>query len=267
VDGVLDNWLDRFGDFVGGFLTDSLSFVAGFAIVVAVIVVTTWLGTRARIWFVRRSAHRLGRVSAAGPLIDNLFRVGVFVLGIFLAMGVVGASPSSLVTWIGVIVAALSLAVQDVIKNLVAGFYLLIEQPFAIGDWLDVGGQAGAVERVDLRITMLRNNRRELVLVPNYIVFSQAARTRPALRPHCLELVAAQITEPPETIAGSVALAVRSALGENAERPVVELRATTGRTCEVLIRAWMDDPATEREKIVLAVHRRYPEATVSLAPP
>ena len=114
---------------------------------------------------------------------------------------------------------------------------------------------------------MLRNNRRELVLVPNYIVFSQAARTRPALLPHCLELVAAQITEPPETIAGSVALAVRSALGENAERPVVELRATTGRTCEVLIRAWMDDPATEREKIVLAVHRRYPEATVSLAPP
>ncbi len=151
----LGQQLSDIAEYTGGFLVSFVQFILGVALFVGIIWVASWIGGKARRWFMRRTKSRWVSNPNGAALVENLLRLGTFAAGLVLALGVVGASTDSLVTWIGVIVAALSLALQDIIKNLVAGFYLLIEQPFKTGDRLIIGEQDGYVETVALRVTGL----------------------------------------------------------------------------------------------------------------
>ncbi|WP_201362259.1 mechanosensitive ion channel family protein [Dictyobacter formicarum] len=86
---------------------------------------------------------------------------------------------------IGIPVAVLSaftvtitVAFQDILKNLVAGFYILVERPFYIGDQINVTSgmitYVGKVEDIQLRATRLRLTSGEEVSVPNLFIFSNA---------------------------------------------------------------------------------------------
>ncbi|MBV9258285.1 MAG: mechanosensitive ion channel [Ktedonobacteraceae bacterium] len=75
------------------------------------------------------------------------------------------------VATIGVITVALTVAVQDILKDLVAGFYILIEKPFFIGNLISTATYTGRVENVELRATKLRLVSGEEVTIPNSLVF------------------------------------------------------------------------------------------------
>ncbi|GCE20303.1 mechanosensitive ion channel family protein [Dictyobacter kobayashii] len=86
---------------------------------------------------------------------------------------------------IGIPVAVLSaftvtitVAFQDILKNLVAGFYILVERPFYIGDQINITSgmitYVGKVEDIQLRATRLRLTSGEEVSVPNLFIFSNA---------------------------------------------------------------------------------------------
>jgi small-conductance mechanosensitive channel len=78
------------------------------------------------------------------------------------------------VTAIGILTLALTVAVQDILKDLVAGFYILMERPFHIGDQITIGDvviRTGRVEDVQIRSTKLRLVSGEEVAIPNAIVF------------------------------------------------------------------------------------------------
>jgi small-conductance mechanosensitive channel len=78
---------------------------------------------------------------------------------------------------IGVLTVAVTVAIQDILKDLVAGFYILMERPFRVGDQISIGDLAnvashtGKVENVQIRATRLRLVSGEEVAVPNALVF------------------------------------------------------------------------------------------------
>src|SRR5262249_2250104 len=69
---------------------------------------------------------------------------------------------------------ALSLALQDVLKNLVAGIYLLLERPFTLGDRIVLAPYSGEVEDIEIRYTALRTADGQRVIIPNSMLFSSA---------------------------------------------------------------------------------------------
>lgn len=79
---------------------------------------------------------------------------------------------------LGTFTVALTVALQDILKNLVAGFYILVERPFHIGDQVNITSGAityvGKVEDIQLRTTILRLTSGEEVSVPNLVIFSNA---------------------------------------------------------------------------------------------
>ena len=79
---------------------------------------------------------------------------------------------------LGTLTVALTVALQDILKNLVAGFYILVERPFHIGDQVNITSGAityvGKVEDIQLRTTILRQTSGEEVSVPNLVIFSNA---------------------------------------------------------------------------------------------
>lgn len=78
------------------------------------------------------------------------------------------------VTLLGALTVALSLALQDVLKNLVSGVYLLLERPFTIGDRITLSPYTGVIEDIEIRYTALRTADGQRVIIPNSMLFSSA---------------------------------------------------------------------------------------------
>ena len=73
---------------------------------------------------------------------------------------------------ISVITVGLTFVFQDLLKNIVAGVYILVEGPFHIGDTISTDVYTGKVEDVQLRATKLRIVSGEQVIVPNSMLFT-----------------------------------------------------------------------------------------------
>jgi len=67
----------------------------------------------------------------------------------------------------GVFGIAIGFAVKDVVANFVSGIFLLLDQPFVLGDSVEIGNISGTVEQVSLRSTLIRSSDGPLVHVPN----------------------------------------------------------------------------------------------------
>ncbi|HEU0168992.1 MAG TPA: mechanosensitive ion channel domain-containing protein, partial [Chloroflexota bacterium] len=79
---------------------------------------------------------------------------------------------------LGAMSLAITFAVQDVLKNLVAGLYLLWEHPFEIGDAIKVKDVTGSVEDIQIRTTILRAENGQLIVVPNGVLFTEIVINR-----------------------------------------------------------------------------------------
>ena len=90
----------------------------------------------------------------------------VAVAGAFGAAGFTGFL-QSLATIAAAGTLAIGFALQDVIKNFVAGVFIYTDRPFRIGDWIEWDGNSGVVEDISLRVSRIRTFDNELLTVPN----------------------------------------------------------------------------------------------------
>jgi len=104
----------------------------------------------------------LGRISFAVTAIVAFF----WILAIWNIALTVPATVISIIT------VGIALVIQDILRNLAAGLYILLEGPFQIGDTITTGKYTGSVEAVELRATKLRIISGEQVIVPNSMLFS-----------------------------------------------------------------------------------------------
>jgi small-conductance mechanosensitive channel len=125
---------------------------------------------------VRRLVDRgLERTSAdrqVRNLLHNLLSVATIVLAILGGLSALGLSFSVLVTSFGLTGLAVGLALQDLLRNILAGIFLLIERPFRIGDAITVGDLSGTVETIELRTTGIRTFDGRLAVMPNLNAFN-----------------------------------------------------------------------------------------------
>jgi small-conductance mechanosensitive channel len=99
-------------------------------------------------------------------------RWGVITLGVVVALQQVNFDVAAFLTGLGILGFTVGFAIQDVSKNFIAGVLLLLQQPFEMGDAVEVGDFSGTVEAVTLRATELRAFDGTHVLIPNADVFT-----------------------------------------------------------------------------------------------
>ena len=168
---------------VGSFL---MSIIGSIIFALVLILISRFIRSRFRAF-----AERRGVRNNLPSLVDNIVQATLVVLiGAHRPRRQSGSKPARLSPFFSLSTAALTLSLQDVLKNLFSGLYLLAEQPFSPGDRVRVGSEDGRVEQIDLRITRLRNDRRELVMVPNSTMFTQVvgARSTKSRRPLTVQL-------------------------------------------------------------------------------
>ena len=113
-------------------------------------------------------------------LVGNLVQIAIVVLGLINLLVALGVNLASLVTVLGVAGLAISLSLQDLLRNVVAGIYVLMEQPFKIGDKITVKDVTGIVQAIELRTTILRTDDGLQVVVPNNTVLNEIVTNRSA---------------------------------------------------------------------------------------
>lgn len=120
----------------------------------------------------RKGMQRRGHDLEVIVLLEMLTRWGIIGLGILLALEQIApGKTTSLVAGLGIAGFTIGFALQDVAKNFVAGLLLLLQQPFEIGDAVEVAGYSGTVMDITLRATEMRTWDGRFVIIPNGDVF------------------------------------------------------------------------------------------------
>jgi small-conductance mechanosensitive channel len=111
----------------------------------------------------------------------------VLVIGIGALAGFSFALESGNVVLAGIVVATIvaSFGVQDVLKDYVSGYYVLLERHIKIGDTISLDLWSGTVMDIKLRVTLLRNDSGHTIVVPNSELFNRPVtiQSRPAASP------------------------------------------------------------------------------------
>jgi small conductance mechanosensitive channel len=67
----------------------------------------------------------------------------------------------------GILGLAVSFGAQSLVKDFLSGFFILFENQFAIGDVIEAGGKSGTVEKMTLRVVVLRDLKGTMHIIPN----------------------------------------------------------------------------------------------------
>jgi small conductance mechanosensitive channel len=122
-------------------------------------------------WSQQQSTQRYTlRAPTLARAIKGWLRVIVYLLlGALLVYHLhnLGTITQIVAVFLGFLSFALSLASQDLLKDLIGGLLILWEDQYAVGDVIIVDGQGGLVENITLRVTQLRNLDGELITIPN----------------------------------------------------------------------------------------------------
>src|SRR5947199_6713914 len=144
-----------------------------FKVVVAIVIlVAFYLLAR----FVRMLAGKeLKRVNAdpqVALLVNRMVFLAALVIGVVAAFSELFGSPALVFGGFGFLALAFSLAFQDILKNFIAGIFMLLERPFRLGDEITVDNHTGIVENIEMRATTLRTSEGEQVIAPNSLVYT-----------------------------------------------------------------------------------------------
>ena len=117
-----------------------------------------------------RSLSRTKLEKAAATLIHSLLRVVLYVLLGLMVASKLGIDVTGIVALASVASLALSLALQDSLSNVIGGFMLLSNHPFHSGDYVEIAGQGGTVQSIDITYTKLTTADNKTISIPNSTV-------------------------------------------------------------------------------------------------
>jgi small conductance mechanosensitive channel len=138
-------------------------------------------------WFayrvVRLTARRIelavddGDDSVIAQLLRSVGRVVVVVIALLLTFNVfIDIGP--ILAGAGILGLAVSFGAQSLVKDVISGFFILFENQFAIGDVIEIAGKSGVVEKMTLRVAVLRDGEGVMHVVPNSEIKVVSNKTR-----------------------------------------------------------------------------------------
>jgi len=140
--------------------------------IILLAVLAHWLAKRA----FRRLADRLAkeapdqsdhRVYTLTGVASNLSGYLIFFIAALLVLGRIGVNLAPLIAGAGIAGLAIGFGAQSLVRDVVSGFFILMDGLFGVGDMVEINGIAGVVEAIFLRTTRLRDIQGEIHFIPN----------------------------------------------------------------------------------------------------
>lgn len=158
-----------------------------------------------------KRAHTLGR------LIQKTLTVVVTIVAALIVLGELGFPIGPAVTGLGVVGVALGFGAQTLIRDLIAGFFMIAEDQIRVGDSAVVNGQGGLVEEVNLRTIVLRDEQGTVHVFANGDVKSLANMSKDFA--YYVISVGAGYDDDPDRVVAALRDAGDSLIGDSEFRP------------------------------------------------
>jgi moderate conductance mechanosensitive channel len=133
-------------------------------------------------------------------LLRSIGRVVIAVITLFTVLGALGLNLGPLLAGAGVVGLAISFGAQSLVKDVISGLFILLENQFGVGDVVRLEGVSGVVERMTLRVVMLRDTHGVVHIVPNGQIKKVSNLTRGWARV-VLDVAVSQREDPDRVIA------------------------------------------------------------------
>ncbi|OUC14040.1 MAG: hypothetical protein B0A82_13515 [Alkalinema sp. CACIAM 70d] len=113
-------------------------------------------------------SHRLSiRLNTLSRVLKSALSLLLVGSGVLLALAVIGVDLVPVLAGAGIIGLAVSFACQSLVKDVINGLLILLEDQYAVSDIIKIGDVSGSVENMNLRITQLRDTEGRLITIPN----------------------------------------------------------------------------------------------------
>jgi small conductance mechanosensitive channel len=111
--------------------------------------------------------EREKRARTAASLIRTVGTTLVVIVAVMMAFREIGLDITPLIAGAGVAGLAIGFGAQSLIKDIVAGFFILLDDQFHVGDVIQAAGVSGQVEQMTLRMTIIRDLQGTVHFIPN----------------------------------------------------------------------------------------------------
>ncbi|HVD53726.1 MAG TPA: mechanosensitive ion channel domain-containing protein [Propionibacteriaceae bacterium] len=101
--------------------------------------------------------RRKQRLEALGSLAGSAVTFVIFLIAILMILAEMGFNITTLVAGTSVVAVTLAFGMQSIVKDLVSGVFMLVEDQLGVGDYVDMEKASGVVEGIGLRVTELRD--------------------------------------------------------------------------------------------------------------
>lgn len=108
-----------------------------------------------------------GRVRTVGQLIVRVGAAVILVIAVLMVLGVLGIDIGPAIAGLGLVGIAVGLGAQTLVRDWLAGIFVVLENQYSYGDLVRVAGVEGTVEEFSLRRTLLRDADGSVHTVPN----------------------------------------------------------------------------------------------------
>jgi len=125
------------------------------------------------------------RANTIAAVLEGVGKIAIYVVGTLLAFDAVGIDTGPILGSVALLGLAISFGSQNLVRDLVNGFFILIENQYAVGDWVQIGSHEGSVEQINIRSTRLRSVTGALQIIPNGTITTVENMTRDWSRFRC----------------------------------------------------------------------------------
>lgn len=247
---------------ITNYLTEKgFSLLGAMLVTMAGLFVAHWLGKLLFNWLSRRQMEPPVRM-----LLTRVAKLLIIALALLIAVGTLGVQIMPLVAGLSVVGVGVSLAMQGVLGNLVAGLVIIFTKPFRVGEYVEIIGVQGQVDTIELFNTVLLHPDRSRLVIPNRKIVGEVLHNFGTIRQLSLTVGVGYDTNIPATLA-----LVREILSKNPRvlkelAPAVAVTTLADSSINIAIAPWVTigDFGAAKGEIYQAVLERFREAGISI---
>lgn len=144
------------------------------ALIIGLILLARWLGgrvivliTRALTRKIELSERRQAQIRTVSGILNSVLGYVLLFVGLLSVLGALGVNLGPVLATAGVTGLAISLGAQQIVRDVLNGFFILVEDQFAVGEEVTIDGIHGVIETMGMRITRIRDEQGRLITFSN----------------------------------------------------------------------------------------------------
>jgi len=162
---------------------NALEWFSGAPVRIIAVLTAAWIGRIIGSRAITRAVNRLAtadlkpgpgvakrqaeRARTTGSVLSSILNAVIWVIAIAMVLGEFGFNLGPVIASAGVIGVAIGLGAQTLVRDILSGIFMLIEDQYGVGDQVSVLEIEGRVEKVGLRITTVRDKKGSLWYIRN----------------------------------------------------------------------------------------------------